>query len=248
MDLGLKQRFLERWSRHFGDAELPLAFGYAAAGGGAEVVGHAKGHRCVFADLARARAGTALAFGSTSLGCAGGRRYFGFTDHVRADFAEFLSCGIPGRLEGERYKKSPELVHAYERNVPDFAAPAPFLVVKRWDLLEAADDPAAVVFFASGDVLSGLFTLANYAEAELDGVFCPFGAGCGALVKYPLLEAASDRPRAVLGCFDVSARPFVAGSDLSFAVPLAKFAGMVDDMDESFLGTKSWAAIRGRTT
>jgi len=33
--------------------------------------------------------------------------------------------------------------------------------------------------------------------------------------------------------FDVSARPFMKDSVLSFAVPLKKFAQMVEDMDES---------------
>ena len=46
--------------------------------------------------------------------------------------------------------------------------------------------------------------------------------------------------------FDVSARPFVPGSKLSFAVPMKKFAAMIDNMEESFLITKSWKALRGR--
>jgi hypothetical protein len=46
--------------------------------------------------------------------------------------------------------------------------------------------------------------------------------------------------------FDVSARPFVPGATLSFAVPMNKFAAMIDNMDESFLITKSWAAVRRR--
>lgn len=30
--------------------------------------------------------------------------------HIRPDFEYFLSCGIPGKMEGEPDKKSPELV------------------------------------------------------------------------------------------------------------------------------------------
>lgn len=46
--------------------------------------------------------------------------------------------------------------------------------------------------------------------------------------------------------FDVSARPFVPGSTLSFAVPMKKFAVMINDMEESFLITKSWEAVQRR--
>jgi hypothetical protein len=162
------------------------------------------------------------------------------------NFEHFLSCGIPGVLEGERYKKSPDLVKEFEKRSPTFTAPARYIVFKRWDKLQASDDPAVVIFFAPPDVLSGLFTLANFDEADLNGVYCPFCAGCGSIVKYPFIEKESTRPRAVLGMFDVSARPFVPGSTLSFAAPINKFTAMVNNMEESFLITKSWNAVKRR--
>ncbi len=39
------------------------------------------------------------------------------------DFEYFLSCGIPGKLEGERYKKSPEMVKEYLKHTPATKAP-----------------------------------------------------------------------------------------------------------------------------
>jgi hypothetical protein len=77
-------------------------------------------------------------------------------------------------------------------------------------------------------------------------VFCPFGAGCGSIIQYPYQEARSDAPRAVLGLFDVSARPYLPPDMLSFSVPMGKFERMMDDMDESFLITPSWAKIQKR--
>jgi hypothetical protein len=95
-------------------------------------------------------------------------------------------------------------------------------------------------------VLSGLFTLANYDEIESNGVFCPFGAGCGSIIMYPYLELKASRPRGVIGMFDVSARPYVQENILTFAVPLPKFQRMVHNMEESFLITDSWAKVRAR--
>jgi hypothetical protein len=52
--------------------------------------------------LARVRKGSSLKFGVDSIGCAGGRRYTGFTQDISPTFEHFLSCGIPGKIEGER--------------------------------------------------------------------------------------------------------------------------------------------------
>ena len=101
-------------------------------------------------------------------------------------------------------------------------------------------------FFATPDVLSDLFTLANYDEVDPNGVFCPFSAGCGTIVQYPYLEKDSARPRAVLGMFDVSARPFVPKEMLTLAMPINKFVRMINNMDESFLITKSWNRVAKR--
>jgi hypothetical protein len=168
------------------------------------------------------------------------------SEEIMPDFEYFLSSGIPGRLSGERYKKSPELVREMMAGAPVFRAPARYIVFKRWDALEEADDPEAVVFFARSDVISGLFTLANFDEVEPNGVFSPFAAGCGSIVQYPYLERDSERPRAVLGLFDVSARPHVPSSVFTFSVPMNKFRRMIENMEASFLITPSWGRVSER--
>jgi uncharacterized protein (DUF169 family) len=246
MDIELKGRFLRLWKKYFGKAELPVVFYYTDEAAKAKVVKRSSEHRCIMADVLRARAGESVCFGAESFSCFGGKRYLGFGQEVVPNFEYFLSCGIPGKLEGERYKKTPELVREIMKNAPQFEAPARFIVFKRWDLLGESEDPDGVVFFARPDVLSGLFTLANFDVGELNGVFCPFSAGCGSLVQYPHLEKESERPRAVLGMFDVSARPFIPEGVLSFSVPMNRFAVMVGNIEESFLITKSWGKIQKR--
>jgi hypothetical protein len=161
-------------------------------------------------------------------------------------FDYFLSCGIPGKVEGERYKKSPELVQAFLKTQPPFEAPARYLLFKRWDMLSKGDTPLAVIFFATADVLSGLFTLANFDYADTDGVITPMGSGCATIIGYPLREASSGNPRCVLGMFDVSARPCVPDNTLTFTVPMQRFETMVHHMDESFLTTQSWRLVQKR--
>lgn len=240
----IKEKFLALWKKYFNNAELPIIFYYTDEEGHAEATKPGSTPRCIIAALTIVRNGKGLYFNADTIGCFGGRRYLGFSEKVMPDFEYFLSRGIPGKLEGERYKKSPELVRESMKYVPQFKAPARFIVFKRWDFLNDLDKPEIVIFFAMPDVLSGLFTLANFDEAEPNGVFTPHGSGCASIVQYPYLEKESNRPRAVIGMFDVSTRPFVPGNTLTFSVPMNKFVRMVDNMEESFLITESWNKVQ----
>ena len=246
MNPGIKDKFQVLWERYFNRAELPTTFYYTNEEGHAELVEPNSMPRCVIGALSYVRKGRSLCFNVDSIGCPGGKRYLGFTKGLMPDFEYFLSCGIPGKMEGERYKKTPELVKEAMKYWPKFEAPARFIVFKRWDMLEEADSPEVVIFYAEPDTLSGLFTLANFDEAEQNRVIAPFGAGCSTIVQYPYLEGSSDHPRAVIGMFDISARPCVPGNTLTFSVPVSKLVTMIENMEESFLITGSWNKIQKR--
>ena len=244
MDIAIKQRFAELWDKYFPGADLPIAFYYTDEEDPGDPA--PKGSHCVIGDLVRVRNGKSLYFSTDTVGCFGGKRYLGFVQDLSPNFQYFLSHGIPGALEGERYKKSPELVDELLKHHPAFKAPARHVVFKRWDRMDENDDPAVVVFFAPADVLSGLFTLVNFDESHPQAVITPFCSGCASIVSYPYMELESPQPKAVLGMFDVSARPYVPSGVLTFAVPWPKFVRMVDNMEESFLITKSWDKVRSR--
>jgi len=246
MDMKIVEKFIQLWRKYFNDAELPVTFYYTDEEGHAELARHGSVSRCLIGAIAKVREGSSFCFDAESIGCFGGRRYLGFATHIMDDFEYFLSCGIPGKLRGERYKKSPELVKETMKYAPAFQAPAPFVVFKRWDMLQKSDNPEVVIFFAQPDVLSGLFTLASFDEAEPNGVFAPFGSGCSSIIQYPYLEKDSARPRGVIGMFDPSARPFVPSSALTFSVPMNKFYRIIENMEESFLITDTWKAIQKR--
>ena len=246
MDNNLKETFLKHWDTYFGNAELPICFYYTDEEGRADMAKRDAGRQCFIGALAKVRKGQSLCFNAKSIGCFGGKRYLGFTKRMMPNFEYFLSCGIPGTVEGERYKKSPEIVKEVLEILPPFKSPGRYIVFKRWDMLEESDEPSVVIFFAKADCLAGLFTLANYDEVEPNGVIAPFGAGCSTIVMYPYLERDADRPRAVLGMFDVSARPFVPKEMLTLAVPMNKFKRMIKNMEESFLITPAWDKVKKR--
>jgi len=131
MDMKIKEKFISYWEKYFNGAELPITFYYTNEARAAEAVKPSSGHRCIFADLCKIRTGKSLYFDAESIGCFGGKKYLGFTTEVMENFEYFLSCGIPGKLEGERYKKTPELVKEMMENVPKSEAPGKFIVFKR---------------------------------------------------------------------------------------------------------------------
>jgi uncharacterized protein (DUF169 family) len=247
MDTAFKEKFLILWKKYFNNTALPITFYYTDKPVNAEAVKPGSVPNCIIGALVKVQRGQSLAFDVDAVGCPGGKRYLGFAENLMPNFEYFLSCGIPGKLEGERYKKSPEMVKEYmQKHAPILKAPGKYIVFKRWDNLDASDNPDVVIFFVEPDALSGLYTLASFDEAEQNMVIAPFGSGCASIIQYPFMEVKSAHPRSVIGMFDVSARPFVDKNALAFSVPMSKFKRMVDNMEESFLITPSWAKVQKR--
>ena len=202
---------------------------------------------CMIALLKKARHdGETVYFDKEHFGCLGGGYYMGFLVTPRPGIEYFLSCGIPGQMEGERYIKTPEIARSYFGKVSPRPAPAPYCVFKPIEKFRGGEAPEVVAFFAPADILSGLFTLTNYALEIMDGVKAPFGSGCSAILTHPLREASQEHPRAILGMFDVSARPMVEKDILTLSMPYSIFLKLLENVSGSFLETGSWKKVRER--
>jgi len=248
MDTDVRDRFVTRWQKYCPGAELPITFEVSERCGTTEKAKTTEGWRCLICDLARVRKGTPLVFDQSSVTCSGGRLSMGYDSQRSENFRYFLSSGKPGVVEGERYKRTPEIVDEIIRDHVFLPAMDRYYLFRRWDTLTAADNPHVVIFFARPEVLSALFTLANFDQADPNGVICPFGSGCSSIIHYPRLEQQSDHPRAVFGMFDPSARPCVPTDFLTIAIPMKKFVKMIGCMDESSLTTKTWDKVKSNIT
>ncbi len=230
-----------------GMSEYPVLFRYVDELPPGTLLPPEGARTCLFALLAKTRAeGRPVALSAAHHGCAGGGYYLGFLDSPREGIEHFLSCGIPGKLSGERYLKTPELARSRISQAPVHRAARKFGLFTRADGPLHGDKPEVVVFFADPDRLAGLHMLAGF-DRDDDAVVAPFSSGCGAIVTLPLAENAREEPRAVLGLFDPSARPFAAPNLLTFAVPRRMFERMARNVPESFLTGRTWEAIRTRT-
>lgn len=245
MDITLRDKFTKLWSTYFEGSELPITFGIGTDTGTVKKAPAPKAWRCLVCDLAKIRKGTPLSFDEESLSCSGAKYYLGYSKERSPEFRYFLSTGRLGSVEGERYKRSPEIVDEMVKYRGQIPVGDRCYTFKRWDQLTVTDSPEVVIFFARPEVLSGLFTLANFDQSDpYGGVICPFGSGCGSIIYYPWLEQQKDYPKAVLGMFDPSARPCVMLDVLTMAIPMRKFEKMIGYMEESFLITGSWEKVK----
>jgi uncharacterized protein (DUF169 family) len=202
---------------------------------------------CMIGLLQNARKkGMIVYFDKAHFGCPGGAYYMGFFESPRPGIEYFLSCGIPGEMEGERYIKTPERAREYFAKMIPRRAPATYCVFKPIEKFQTEEKPEVVVFFSSPDILAGLFTLTNYALERTDAVHAPFGSGCGTILTYPLKEAGKEQPRAILGMFDVSARPMVEKDFLTLSMPYVIFLKLLENVSGSFLETESWKKVLQR--
>ena len=194
----------------FPDTDLPITFEITDIPRDIPRAPVPGGWRCIICDLHKVRSGASLFFDEASVTSSGGRIFTGFEKTRSPEFRYFLSYGNEGVVRWERYKKTPEIVDESIKRMESQPSQEKGFIFRRWDALGAEDTPDVVVFFARPEVLSGLFTLANFDRADPDGVTCPFGSGCCFIIHYPLLEPQKEYPRAVLGMFDPSARTCVA--------------------------------------
>ena len=232
---------------------------------------------CVMWLAAHAAKGKPAACDAKTFGCVGGGVGLGFGNQYvnfpggLPGFCHFLSSGNASReggtelartiqpfvdaemfdnfLEGERYLKGPEQVERFIDNLPIMDIPKRYVVFKPLQSLDRGVElPAVILFFANPDQLSALTILANYGRDDNENVIMPYAAGCQTMGIYPFREARSERPRAVVGLTDLSARVHIRKQLkdphlMTFAVPLALFDEMEGNVAGSFLERPTWKSL-----
>lgn len=206
---------------------------------------------CVAAMLTAAAKGRQAVFSRKTFGCLGGGIGLGLGDFYQqfpGGFDYFLSTGRgEGYREGEAYKKTPELAQSFADSLPITDIPFQYVVFKPLPMVDIAnEEPKVVVFYANADQLSALVVLANYGRPGNDNVIIPFAAGCQSVCLIPWGETENERPRAVVGMIDISARPVIDADLLSFSVPFAMFHEMEGNVPGSFLDKYDWQKVAVR--
>ncbi|MFC1833848.1 DUF169 domain-containing protein [Thermodesulfobacteriota bacterium] len=206
-----------------------------------------KNFSCVLGQLWIARKRQCAAyFDREHFGCLGGAFYLGFLKPQLDTIAHYVSTGIPGVLEGERFLESPEITRKFFETVDPRPAPARYCVFKPLDQFASSEDPELVIFFARPEVMGGLLGLATFVTNDFEAVSTPFGSGCSQLVSWPFKFIRDGKPKAVMGAWDPADRKFLKTDEITFTVSLGMFLSMVDRWPESFIQTGSWNTVKKR--
>ncbi len=205
---------------------------------------------CVAAMMNSAVRGKTVVFDRDTCGCIGGKVGLCF-GNAYVDFPGgidyFLSTRREGFREGEAYIKTVELAREKVDQMPIVDIPFEFVTFKPLPNVNIEKEkPMLVCFFANPDQISALFTLVNYSRPGLDNVAVRFGAGCHQVCMLPYHESQQKNPRAILGMFDISARPLAPSDILSFTVPFKMFQEMERDVPGSFLEKEAWLKVLER--
>lgn len=205
--------------------------------------------------------GVGLGFGARYEGFPGGLDCFcrflssgnESSEQGRAVGTELKSQGF-GRmaedfLNGEHYVKSPDVARRFVESLPVRDIPAQYVVVRPLDQVDPGhDDIKSVTFFVDPDALSALVILANYDNPDGESVIIPWAAGCQVLGIHAYRELERERPRALVGMTDISARKHVRGtlgeSVLSFTAPWPLFQAMEANVAGSLLERSTWRTLQ----
>lgn len=200
---------------------------------------------CVVALLNAASKGKTAACSDKTTFCKGGRAGTGI-EPLELGFIEyFLSVGGRGPKEGEFYKESPELAAKYVEAMPR-VTPKEYLVLKPLSAVEENENIETIVFLVNADQLSGLVTMANYDQPELDSVKIKFGAGCAQSLLYSMADADEGRDVCTIGLTDPSARKCIDKDVLSFSIPYKRYLEMERKADGSFFTKETWQQVSER--
>lgn len=201
---------------------------------------------CVISMLSAASKGTVAAFDENTTGCNGGATGLGFKSFELGFIEHFLSTGIPGKVEGEHYRKNPDMAKGFVSTLSKIKVPTKYVIFKPIDLVGEDEKLEAVIFLVNADQLSACVTLANFDKPTQDNVLIQAAAGCHQTVLEVIAQGYKDEPKAIVGLSDISARKMVDKDLLSFSLPYKRYVELEDLVEESFLTKKEWLEITKR--
>ncbi len=172
----------------------------------------------------------------------GGWTYLGFSDKYRDRIARYVTTGLPDRA-GEHYMPEPASMYSFFDDIDIQKAPAHYCIVKPLNQFRDKEQPELITFFVRAERLTGLCHLTYFALNDHHAVILPFGAGCSGTFAWPRTYQLKGLRRAVIGCTDISCRPYMKTDELSFTVTPDILTDMIIAAPQSFLSGHSWQGV-----
>lgn len=237
------QEGLEQLLHLLGDMEMPLGAYYTNTPP-AEGLTPARGtHECIINFMRKSRMkNIPVFFAADTPACMGGWQYLGFSNKNKDKIAHFVSTGLPDR-NGEHYMPEPASMYRLFEDMDIQKTPCSYCIVKPLNLFQNNEHPDFVTFFARTERLTGLCHLTYFALNNHQAVEIPFGAGCSGTFAWTRTYQRKGLRRAVIGCTDISCRPYMKTDELSFNITPDILTDLINAAPQSFLTGHSWQGV-----
>lgn len=206
-----------------------------------------KGNGCIMPLIYKSAQGKTIAIDKDTTGWNCSAFYLGYQDWIFDGIECFLSDGVVNGREGERFiktsKQAKSFVEFYQPNTLNTKV----TVFKPLSEFEKHETPEIVIFFVNPDELSALVYLLHFNSPESeDRIVTRFISGCGSVVTLPMKLKKEGKMQAVWGMHDISVRRRLPKELMTLTMPYELLVEITKDIDQSFIITDSWKAIKER--
>jgi len=211
---------------------------------------------CIAGMLIASSKGKAAVFDKKTYGCVGGGVGICFGDTFTKD-GEPIECRLSTGDEalkatgktskvslghGERYFASPEVVAEWRASFPYIETTKKYVVFKPLSMAKESNPPDIIFMFADPDQLSALVILSGFKRGDIINAVAPFVSACQT-IAFACREIGKERPKGVIGFFDLSQRHRIPRDLLSYTVPYTMYKEIERNAEEGCLTEKMWEMI-----
>ena len=211
---------------------------------------------CIAAMLIASAEGNVAVFDKKTYGCVGGGAGICFGDTF-TEKDEPIECRLStgddalrssGKTYGtslgggERFFASPEIVAKWRASFPYIETNERYVVFKPMRMMTENDPPDIVFIFADPDQLSALVILSGFKRGDIISAVAPFVSACQS-VAFACLEMGKEKPKGVIGFFDLAQRHRIPKDLLSYTVTYGMYREIEDNIDEGCMSPAMWATI-----
>jgi hypothetical protein len=193
-------------------------------------------HHCMFEYIMETRkTGVPSVFNYDNFGCLGFRFYSGYIEKLPVFNHYFVSTGIPGIYPGERFVARPKSAKHAANKLEGRTPKAKNLVFSRFDKLDREENIEVVTFVDNPEIITGLIGLVRFATDADDAVRAIYCSGCSSVFGWPAQLQKQGKEQAVLGVWDLAARPRMDHGDMTIAISFNLFKKILSLYKQSFV-------------
>jgi len=206
-----------------------------------------KGNGCILPLIFKSSQGKTVAIDQDTTGWNCSAFYLGYQDWIFDGIECFLSDGVVNGREGERFIKTSKQAKSFVKFYQPKTLNTKVTVFKPLSEFEKHETPEIVIFFVNSDELSALVYLLHFNSPESeDRIVTRFISGCGSVVTLPMKLKKEGKMQAVWGMHDISVRKRLPKELMTLTMPYELLVEITKDIDQSFIITDSWKAIKER--